>query len=149
MYYQGDRFSRENRYYYGMGNVGKIYQTSNDDYYAELIDCYSFKNVVPIYADTGYVESIDYQTVRKSQNPPWQSSVRPLSEAAMKYIIKKAGTLIPESNGCLQIKLENQLKNSIKQYYRAGDITALNDIILEATQHAGLLGALSNNDEEK
>lgn len=140
IYYQGDRYSREHRYYYGTGRIGNVYNTGNDDYYAELLDCKSFNVVVPIYRDNGYIESIDYQTIRKSPNPPWQSSIRPLSEEAAEYILSKAGGLKPESENNLQIELEGQLKNAIKQYYRDGNAAALKEIISKTKQLAGLLG---------
>lgn len=147
IYYQGDRYSREHRYYYGTGRIGNVYQTGSDDYYAELINCHSFHSVVPIYKDDGYIESLDYQTIRKSQTPPWQSSIRPLSEKAAKYILEKVGGLKSESHGSLQIELENQLKSAMKLYYRDGKAAALKGIILKATQLAGLLGVLADNDD--
>ena len=147
IYYQGDRYSREHRYYFGTGRIGNVYQTGVDDYYAELIDCHSFKSVVPIYMDNGYIESLDYQTVRKSPAPPWQSSIRPLSERAAKHIIEKASGLKVESHENLQIEIENRLKNATKQYYRDGKASALKDIISRATQLAGLLGVLDDNDD--
>ncbi len=148
IYYQGDKRSREHRYYYGTGCIGQIFKTSNEDYYAELNECYSFKSVVPIYKDDGYIESLDYETVRKSPIPPWQSSIRPLSEKAAKYILEKSGNLKPEAHSRLQIELENQLKNAMKQYYRGGHGAALIDVITKATQLAGLLGVLPDIDDE-
>lgn len=142
IYYQGDRYCREHRYYYGTGRIGNVYSTNNYDYYAELIDCCSFNVVVPIYKDKGYIESLDYHTIRKSQNPPWQNSIRPLSPKAFEYILSKAGGLTPESNRNLQIELEGQLKKAIKQYYREGNATALKEIISNAEQLAGLLDVL-------
>ena len=147
LYYQGDRHAQEHRYYYGTGRIGHIYQIGNDDYYAELVDCHSFCSVVPIYMDKGYIESLDYQIVRKNPTPPWQSSIRPLSEKAAKFILEKAGGLKAESNRGLQIELENQLKNAIKQYYRDGRAIALKDIISKATHLAGLLGLFIGNDD--
>jgi len=150
IYYQGDRYSRENRYYYGKGKIGSIYQTSNDDYYAELIDCYEFTSVVPIYKKNGYIEQIDYQEVRNSPNPPWQSSIRPLSDKAAEKILSLANELKPVNNITLQTELGSNMKKAIKSYYRDGNYNALNEIINEATQLAGLLGVLEkpfNNEE--
>lgn len=144
VYYQGDRCSREHRYYYGTGRIGKIYKTSDDDYYAELTECHSFDLIVPIYKDNGYIEQIEYQTVRKSSIPPWQSSVRPLSENAAKHILVKAGGLKLVADSNLQIKLENELKCAMKKYYRDGKVVALKDVISIATQLAGLLGVLTD-----
>jgi hypothetical protein len=42
----------------------------------------------------GYIEQLNYESIRKKENPPWQSSIRPLSEEAYKYIIAHAGALI-------------------------------------------------------
>lgn len=149
IYYQGDRHSREHRYYYGTGRIGNVYNTSSDDYYAELLDCHSFNTVVPIYKDSGYIESIDYQTVRRRPIPPWQSSIRPLPENAAQYIISKAGGLKPEADSNLQIELEGKLKNAMKQYYRDGNASALNDIVVHAKQLAGVLGVqIGETDED-
>lgn len=93
IYCQGDRSHRENRYYFGTGQVGRISSTGPDDWYAELINCSEFEKNVPIYLSEGYIEQLDYQTVRKSPNPPWQWSIRPLSIRAYKYIIGEAGDL--------------------------------------------------------
>jgi hypothetical protein len=148
-YYQGDRYSREHRYYYGTGRIGNVYNTSSEDYYAELLDCHSFNTIVPIYKDSGYIESIDYQTVRKSPTPPWQSSIRPLSEKAAKHIMSKAGGLKSETDSNLQVDLERHLKNAIKQYYRDSNASALNDIVANAKKLAGILGVrISETDVE-
>ena len=93
IYYQGDRRRKEYRYYYGTGQVGRIFSTGPDDWYAELTDCFEFEKTVPIYLLDGYVEQLDYHTVRKSLNPPWQWSIRPLSIRAYKHIIGKVGNL--------------------------------------------------------
>jgi len=150
IYYQGDRYSRENRYYYGKGKIGSIYQTGSNDYYAELTDCYEFSSTVPIYMEGGYFEQIDYHKVRRSINPPWQSSIRPLSEKAAEKILSLANELTPVNNIALQTELGSNMKIAIKSYYRDGNYNALNDIISLATQLAGLLGvlAVSGNQEE-
>lgn len=97
VYYQGDRLVREHRYYYGMGKIGKILLDDLDgSYYAELIECKKFKDKVSIYLEDGYIEQMDFSTVRKSFNPPWQSSVRPISKKAFEYIISRSG--IVENN---------------------------------------------------
>ena len=81
IYYQGNRFDKSQRYYFGKGDIGRISTTDGENYYAELINVIRFKNRVPIYLpDEGYIEQLGYETVRKSINPPWQSSVRPLSK---------------------------------------------------------------------
>jgi hypothetical protein len=143
IYYQGDRYSRDKRYYYGKGEIGRIYQTSCDDYYAELIDCYEFTSVVPIYKENGYIEQIDYKVVRNSPNPPWQSSIRPLSDKAAKQILRLAKDLKPLNTASLQTVLGNDLKAAINRYYRESDYSALNDVIILSKQLAGLLGVLT------
>jgi 5-methylcytosine-specific restriction endonuclease McrA len=89
IYYQGDRQKKENRYYFGYGVIGSIDISPNGEhYYANIIDGMSFPQKVPIYKPTGgFYESIAYQTVRNSQIPPWQNSIRKLSDAAFKEIL--------------------------------------------------------------
>ena len=88
VYYQGNRYDKKKRYYFGVGRVGEISKENEDDYYAELLFTTKFIKKVPIYmANGGYVEQLGYETVRKSMNPPWQSSVRPISIEAFKYIL--------------------------------------------------------------
>lgn len=140
VYYQGDRYVQKHRYYYGTGRIGKIYQTSEDDYYAELIDCKSFNTIVPIYKDDGYIESIDYQMIRKGLRPPWQSSIRPLSEKAAAYILSKSGGLKPEKNNSQKNELDVQLKSVLKSYYIDGKITSIKEVIVIASKLAGVLG---------
>lgn len=139
VYYQGDRYNREHRVYFGTGCVNKIYTVDGESYYAELIKCQSFENEVPIYLndDQGYIEQFGYETVRKSQTPPWQSSIRPLSEAAYKYILSKAGKLtnVVVRNDIERLKLD--LKNAIKGYYLEDDINCLNDVIDIASKILG------------
>lgn len=104
---------------------------------------------MPIYKENGYIESIDYQIVRKRSNPPWQSSIRPISEKAAEYILGKADGLKPESASNLQIELEANLKNAMKRYYRGGEKFALKEIISKSKQLAELLGVLTvDNDGE-
>ena len=139
VYYQGDRYNREHRVYFGTGYVNKIYTVDGESYYAELIKCQSFENEVPIYLndDQGYIEQFGYETVRKSQTPPWQSSIRPLSEAAYKYILSKAGKLtsVASRNDVERLKLD--LKNAVKGYYLGDDINCLNDVIDIASKILG------------
>ncbi|WP_088034871.1 HNH endonuclease signature motif containing protein [Evansella clarkii] len=89
IYYQGDRYKKENRYYYGCGIVGDI--ISSDDgrhYYAEIINGVKFPNKVPIYNPSGgFFESIGYENVREKPNPPWQRSIRKISDSAFKKIL--------------------------------------------------------------
>ena len=63
-----------------------------ENYYAKLLHCQQFEKKVPIYLpDGGYIEQLGYETVRNSINPPWQSSIRPLSQKAFDYILNAAG----------------------------------------------------------
>ena len=92
VYYQGNRYVKEQRYYFGVGTIGQITSFDEENYYASLINVRKFNNTVPIYLPDGkYVEQLGYETVRKSPTPPWQSSVRPLSQQAYDYIISAAG----------------------------------------------------------
>ena len=130
VYYQGNRYKKDQRYYFGYGTIKKIIVNSDEDYYAELSDCVRFVNNVPIYLeDGGYVESIGYESIRKSVSPPWQSSIRPLSEAAFNYIIKESG-ITKESN---LDELKERLKWYVKSFYRDGNLESINEI--EALSH--------------
>ena len=139
VYYQGDRYNREHRVYFGTGRVSKIYTTDGESYYAELMDCKAFENEVPIYLseNQGYIEQFDYASVRKSSTPPWQSSIRPLSETAYKYILSKAGNLTPVATVKDIERLKLDLKNAIKGYYLGGDFNCLNDMIEIASKILG------------
>jgi predicted HNH restriction endonuclease len=91
VYYQGDRWKKERRYYYGCGVIGKIYSANDNMFYADIVNGVSFEQKVPIYRSQGdFYESLDYSSVRKKLNPPWQSSIRPLSEKAYAAIIADA-----------------------------------------------------------
>lgn len=88
VYYQGDRYDKSLRYYFGTGQIGKINQKDDNNFYAELVNTQRFDEKVPIYLPNGgYVEQLGYETVRKSMTPPWQWSIRPLSETAYRYIL--------------------------------------------------------------
>lgn len=146
VYYQGDRFDRAHRVYFGTGTVGRIYTTDNESYYAELHSCSSFEKEVPIYlGDDGYIEQLGYETVRKSPNPPWQSSIRPLSEKAYLHIISNAGNLKKISDLLQVDALKAELKSAVKGYYLSDDINSLkqvaeiaNKILAESTGHPAI-----------
>lgn len=90
---------------------------------------------VPIYLpDRGYVEQLGYETVRKSINPPWQSSIRPLSKDAYEYILSKSGgkEIIESCNA--------ELKKAIQSYYIGKDKNAILHILKIANQLADLYG---------
>jgi hypothetical protein len=94
IYYQGDRHLKNHRYYYGCGIIGKITAVKDENYYAELISCKTFERKVPIYLpEGGYFEQLGYESIRSRKNPPWQCSIRSLSNEAYDYIIKASGSL--------------------------------------------------------
>lgn len=133
VYYQGNRYEKAQRYYFGTGTIGKIHTIDNESYYAELIKCRRFETTVPIYLpDGGYIEQRGYQDVRKSINPPWQSSIRPLSQAAFEFIISKADglTVVNESANVEALKVA--LKKAVKDFYLGGRNAAINDVIKTA-----------------
>lgn len=48
IYYQGNRYDKSQRYYFGVGSVGEIQTTDGENYYAKLLDCQQFERKVPI-----------------------------------------------------------------------------------------------------
>lgn len=139
VYYQGDRLDRTHRVYFGTGIVGRIYTTDGESYYAELHNCNAFEKEIPIYMKdgTGYIEQLGYDTVRRSPNPPWQSSIRPLSEKAYQHIISNAGAMHPIAEGLDIEKLKIELKNAVKGYYLGGDLNSLKIAVDIANQILG------------
>lgn len=135
VYYQGNRYDKSKRYYFGTGKIGKIRQEDEENYYAELLNVIRFEKKVPIYLSDGcYVEQMGYETVRKSINPPWQSSIRPLSKAAYEYMLSKSGAkkIIESCNA--------DLKRAIQSYYIEKDKNAVLQILKIANQLADLYG---------
>lgn len=131
VYYQGNRYEKSQRYYFGTGKIGKIVKEDDENYYAELLDVIKFNKKVAIYLpDEGYVESLGYQNVRKSINPPWQSSIRPLSDEAYEYILQYSGSI--EMKG----KYDQDLKRAIQKYYIEKDSSSIYDIIEIASKIA-------------
>ena len=131
IYYQGNRFDKSQRYYFGVGTVGEILTTDGENYYAKLLDCQQFEKKVPIYLpDGGYIEQLGYDSVRKSINPPWQSSVRPLSQEAFDYILNAAGVQIaPTSTAAVSVdELKEQLKRSVRDFFVENDASAIHRI---------------------
>ncbi len=128
VYYQGNRSDKSQRYYYGVGTVGEIVTADGENYYAKLLDCQKFERKVPIYLpDGGYIEQLGYETVRKSIMPPWQSSVRPLSQEAYDYILNSAGIQnSPDTADSESIELLNdKLKAAVRNYFIGGDSSAI------------------------
>lgn len=131
VYYQGNRYDKSQRYYFGVGTVGDIVTSDGENYYAKLLDCQQFEKKVPIYLpDGGYIEQLGYETVRKSIMPPWQSSIRPLSQEAFDYILNAAGIQkAPEKNGEEGVEvLRDKLKTAVREYYIGGDPSAIHRI---------------------
>ena len=129
IYYQGNRFDKSQRYYFGVGTVGEILTTDGENYFAKLLNCQRFENKVPIYLpDGGYIEQLGYETVRNSINPPWQSSVRPISQKAFDYILKAAGVQQGPSKTEPIDRLKEQLKDAVRDYFVEKNDTAIHHI---------------------
>lgn len=131
IYYQGNRYNKNQRYYFGVGIIDEILTADGENYYAKLVNCQQFNKTVPIYLpDGGYIEQLDYSTVRKSMNPPWQSSIRPLSQAAFDYILNAAGVqTVPLIPSAISVdNLKEQLKCSVRDFFVENDISAIHRI---------------------
>lgn len=131
IYYQGNRFDKSKRYYFGIGTIGEIHTTDGENYYAKLLDCQKFEKEVPIYLpDGGYIEQLGYDTVRNKSTPPWQSSVRPFSQEAFEYILKTAGIqLTPTDTAAVSVdELKEKLKQSIREFFVENDLLAIHRI---------------------
>lgn len=131
IYYQGNRYDKSQRYYFGVGTVGEILTTDGENYYAKLLDCQQFEKKVPIYLpDGGYIEQLGYDSVRKSVNPPWQSSIRPLSQEAFDYILNAAGVQnIPTTAAADSVdELQEKLKQSVRDFFVKKDMSAIHRI---------------------
>lgn len=131
IYCQGNRYDKSQRYYYGVGTVGEILTSDGENYYAKLVDCQRFEKNVPIYLpDGGYIEQLGYESVRKSITPPWQSSIRPLSQEAYDYILNAAGIQSkPEVGDTKSVDvLKDKLKTAIREFFVDGDSSAIHRI---------------------
>lgn len=141
IYYQGNRYSKEQRYYFGVGIVGKISMLDEENYRAELLNSHKFKVKVPIYLpEGGYIEQLGYSTVRKSVNPPWQSSVRPLSQQAYDFVIEKSGIDVNILNGVSLEEKKESLKKSIRYFFLEKKDTSIIDICKLSEEIAEYLG---------
>jgi len=129
VYYQGNRYVKERRYYFGVGSVGKISTLDGENFYASLNNGQKFNSKVPIYHPNGkYVEQLGYDSVRKSPVPPWQSSVRPLSQQAFDYIIATAGVQIRPTDSTSVDELKERLKSYVRAFYRDNNVNAIVEI---------------------
>ena len=146
VYYQGDRFEREHRYYFGVGTVGEILTTDGENYYAKLLNCQKFENKVPIYLpDGGYIEQLGYDTVRNSITPPWQSSIRPLSQEAFDYILNAAGVQTAPQKAESISSLQDKLRNAVRDYFVGENLAAIHRI----ESIAAAIGRATNISSEK
>lgn len=129
VYYQGNRYDRKQRYYFGTGIIAQISAVNEENYYATLDNCKRFSQKVPIYLpDGGYIEQLSYQEVRKSINPPWQSSIRPLSDQAYSYILSHAGSLEDTICSSSVEDMKKYLKKSIRKFFIEQDDAAVLEI---------------------
>ncbi len=131
IYYQGNRYDKSQRYYFGVGTIGEILTTDGENYYAKLVDCRRFEKKVPIYLpDGGYIEQLGFETIRQRITPPWQCSIRPLSQDAYDYILNASGIeFSAESVHCSSIdELKDKLKLAIKDFFVEGDFSAIHRI---------------------
>lgn len=146
VYYQGNRYNKSHRYYFGTGRVGDIVTTDGENYYAKLFDCKRFENIVPIYlSEQKYIEELGYETVRNKPLPPWQSSIRPISDQAVQYILNAAGSknqVIPE-NSIEELNLKLQL--AVREYF----INKKSEAILKIESIASQISALTSNMKQK
>ena len=132
VYYQGHQYDKEQRYYFGTGNIGSIWY-DREDYCANLICFRKFSNTVPIaLPEGGYVEQIGFEEVRQNPNPPWQSAIRPVSQPAYEYILNYAGLLVEPK---LELSVE-QLSENIKKATRRYFIDRTNLSLLDIERNA-------------
>lgn len=152
VYYQGNRYDKSQRYYFGTGTVEKILTTDGQNYYAELVSCRQFEKKIPIYLpDGGYIEQLGYESVRNSINPPWQSSIRPLSQEAYDYILYAAGlqtTTKVENSDSVDV-LKDKLKLAVKEFYVEGDFSAIHRIESIAAAIGRSTSALEKKDKTR
>ena len=147
VYYQGSRYVKEQRYYFGTGIVGRITSDDGENYYAELCSVARFKKKVPIYLpENKYLEQLGYETVRKSPTPPWQSSIGPLSEEAYQYILANAGGLISIQTTSVDT-LKDELKQFIRSFYLENNTDAILKIKEISTQIADAVKSADNLDK--
>ena len=109
-------------------------------FYAEILDPHQFSNTVPIYLPEGegYIESLGYDQVRNKPNPPWQSSIRKISDDAFftilhlakvgldagKNAIFKASDLNTDTNGETERRYQ-YVSRIIRDIHKARDLKSL------------------------
>ena len=94
------------------------------------------------------MEQLGFETVRKSPNPPWQSSIRPLSQQAFDYIIESAKVQKQESNVSID-ELKNRLKTYIKAFYLENDANAIFEIENIASSIISSLNIVKTSSDNK
>ena len=141
---QGATGSAGIRHYYGTGTIGNIYTTDNGKtYYAELKNCKSFFNNVPLKLEDGtYIEQRGYEHKRKQPN--WQSSIREISPEAYQTIINMSGGLMSVSNNLDIEEIKIDLKSSIDSLYLDDNHQALVDIIALSAMLVQKYGVMVN-----
>lgn len=144
VYYQGNRYVKEQRYYFGIGKVGEITTQNGVDYYAKLTDGCEFVNKIPIYLPNGdYIEQLGYDLVRNRPTPPWQSSIRPISQQAFDYVVSNAGIHNKRSTASVE-GLKEKLKSSIRAFFLDKEDEAIIDIKNTATELINILEVSSD-----
>lgn len=94
-----------------------------------MLNCQKFENKVPIYLpDGGYIEELGYESVRNSITPPWQSSVRPISQRAFDYIINAAGLQVSPGLPNSVENLKEKLRNAIREYFVGDNPAAIHRV---------------------
>lgn len=127
IYYQGNRQVKAQRYYFGTGKILGIEKIDEDNYIALLSRCAEFNNKVPIYlSDGNYYEQLGISNGRL--RPPWQSSIRPITEEAYNEILKAADGLNPIQERPIVEELKESLKTSVKKYFLYDDHEAIIDV---------------------
>lgn len=130
---QGQATAHNSRYYYGTGVIGNIFSLDDGKtYFAELKQCKSFYNNVPIKFGEGedegkYIEQLGYEEKRKKPN--WQSSIRNLSVEAYRTIINMSGGLIDVSQNIDIEEIKSDFKTSIDNFYLEDNHQSLVDVI--------------------
>ena len=88
-------------------------------------------NIVPIYypGNEKYIEQLGMTSERNS--PPWQSSIRPLSDEAYHYIISCSGIENEDEENSYD-EIKELLKDSVRKLYRDNN----DDAVLEIIEYA-------------
>jgi len=117
IYYQGSRYKKDHRYYFGCGVIGNVEPDPTGEYfYAEIFEGHPFKHKVPIYhPDGGFYESIDFADVRNKPNPSWQNSIRKISDRAFNAILQSADMNIDVGNQSSQLESNNNPIDTLKE----------------------------------